>query len=399
MKVRVSRLVLWSAAGVGGALLIAAALWPQPVPVDVATVARGPLRVTIDEEGETRVCERFVVSAPVAGQVLRIELEPGDAVVARTTVVATFRPALPAPLDARTRAEAEARAKAARSAVERARATRDQLQTERDLAEADLRRARELDEARLLPKDRLDAAIAAARAKADAVRAAESAVRAAQHEVEVADAALLGAAETRQRPGATMQIRAPISGIVLRRLRESEAVVAAGEPLLEIGDRRGLEIVADLLSSDAVRVAPGQRVSIEGWGGGQALGGVVRRVEPSAFTKVSALGVEEQRVNVIIAFDDPAAASASLGDAYRVEVRIVMWEGASVSKVPVSSLFRIGDDWAVFAVVEGRAVQRVVTLGPRNSLEAEVKGGLADGDLVVVHPSDAVRDGVRVAPR
>jgi HlyD family secretion protein len=389
----------WTAAALACGGLLAAALWPEPVPVDVATVSRGPLRVTIDEEGETRVCERFVVSAPLAGQVLRIELEPGDIVTARRTVVATFRPSLPHPLDARARAEAERRANVARALLDRAHATRDQLLVERDLAAADLKRSRELDAANLLPKERLDAAVAAAGAKDDAVRAAESAVRAARHEVEAAEAALLGPADALKRPTTAIELRAPVSGVVLRRHRESEAVVGAGEPLLEIGDRGSLEVVADLLSSDAVRVEGGQRVSVEGWGGTQPLSGVVRRVEPAAFTKVSALGVEEQRVNVIIAFDDPAGAAAALGDAYRVEVHIVLWEQPDVLKVPVSSLLRADGGWAVFVIAGNRATLRSVAVGQRNDIEAEVLSGLAPGDVVVVHPTDAVQPGVSIVRR
>jgi HlyD family secretion protein len=396
---RPKRLLSWSVA----ALVVAALAWlglrPAPVPVEVAPITRGPLRVTIDEEGETRVSERFVVSAPVSGQVLRIDLEPGDPVVARQTVVATFRPALPNPLDARARAEAESRVKVARAALERAQAIRDQARTEQQLAEADLQRQQELNAARLLPVERLDAAVANAQARTEAARAAESAVRAAQFELEAAQAVLIGGAAAVQRPRTAVTIRAPAGGVVLRRLRESEAVVAAGEPLLEIGDLGNLEVVADLLSTDAVRVSSGQPVQITGWGGTQAIKGVVRRVEPSAFTKVSALGVEEQRVNVIVAFDDPGAASKVLGDGYRVEVQIVSWEQPDVVKVPIGALFRVDDDWAAFVVAGNRAAERRVTIGHRNAVEAEVVSGLDTGDVVVVHPSDRVMDGTRVTTR
>jgi HlyD family secretion protein len=383
-----------------GALIVIAlafALRPGSVPVDLAVVERGLLRVTIDEEGETRVRDRFVVSAPVAGRVLRIDLEPGDAVSAGKTVLASFQPGLPALLDARTRAEAEGRVNVARAALEEARAARDRAQTERDFAESDLKRQRELDRAGLVSAEKLEAAIADARAKADALRVAESAIRTAQRGLEVAQAALVvaGGAST----SSPILIRAPVTGVVLKRLRESESVVPAGEPLLEIGDPKNLEVVSDLLSTDAVRISTSNSVLIEGWGGEKTLKGKVRRIEPSGFTKISALGVEEQRVNVVIDFDDAAVGENTLGDGFRVEVRIVVWEKENVLKVPISGLFRLGENWAVYLVADGRAARRTLTLGQRNSLEAEVLSGLQPGDVVIVHPSDAVEEGVRVAPR
>jgi HlyD family secretion protein len=378
-------------------LALVFAFWPEPVPADFASVERGLLRVTIDEEGETRVRDRFVVSAPVAGQVLRINLEPGDPVVAHKTVLATFQPGVPALLDARTRAEAEGRVNVARAALEEARAARDRAQTERDFAESDLKRQRELDRAGLVSAEKLEAAVAEARAKADALRVAESAIRTAQRGLEVAQAALVvaGGAST----ASPMLIRAPVTGVVLRRLRESESVVPAGEPLLEIGDPKNLEIVSDLLSTDAVRISAGSLVLIEGWGGEKTLKGKVRRIEPAGFTKISALGVEEQRVNVVIDFDDAAAGQNVLGDGFRVEVRIVVWEKENVLKVPISALFRVGGEWAVYMVGNGRAARRTLTIGQRNSLEAEVLSGLQQADVVIVHPSDAVQEGVRVSAR
>ena len=194
-------------------------------------------------------------------------------------------------------------------------------------------------------------------------------------------------------------IRAPVTGVVLKRLRESESVVPAGEPLLEIGDPKNLEVVSDLLSTDAVRISTSNSVLIEGWGGDKTLKGKVRRIEPSGFTKISALGVEEQRVNVVIDFDDATVGENTLGDGFRVEVRIVIWEKENVLKVPISSLFRMGDDWAIYQVEDGRARRRTITIGQRNSLEAEVLSGIHDGARIIVHPSDAVDEGVRVAPR
>jgi HlyD family secretion protein len=377
------------------AALLAVALWPSAIPVDTARVARGPLRATIDEEGETRVRERFVVSAPVAGRVLRIELDPGDVVARGRTVVATFRPSDPTLLDVRSRAEAQAAAAAADAALGRARAERQRAEAAAQLARSELVRHRELFRERIVAAQALEARETEARAAEEAARAAEFAVRSAEHEREMARARLLASG----RGGGTITIRAPVDGVVLKRLRESEAVVGAGEPLLELGDPEALEIVSDLLSTDAVKVEQGQAVLIEQWGGDRSLRGRVRRVEPSGFMKVSALGVEEQRVNVIVDFDEPPEVRRSIGDGYRVEVRIVVWEAPDVLKLPTSSLFRSGPDWAAFALEGGRARLRTLEIGHRGGLEAELLSGLEAGTAVVVHPSDRVTDGARVAAR
>jgi HlyD family secretion protein len=383
-----------------GALIVIAlafALRPGSVPVDLAVVERGLLRVTIDEEGETRVRDRFVVSAPVAGRVLRIDLEPGDAVTAGKTVLASFQPGLPALLDARTRAEAEGRVNVARAALEEARAARDRAQTERDFAESDLKRQRELDRAGLVSAEKLEAAVADARAKADALRVAESAIRRAQRGLEVAQAALVvaGSAST----ASPILIRAPVTGVVLKRLRESESVVPAGEPLLEIGDPKNLEVVSDLLSTDAVRISTGNSVLIEGWGGEKTLKGKVRRIEPSGFTKISALGVEEQRVNAIVDLLTPAEQRTTLGDGFRVEAHIVLWEQPKVLKAPMSALFREGEAWVTYVVDGGRATKRTLRVGRQNGMEAEILDGLRPGDTVIIHPSDAVQERSRVTAR
>jgi HlyD family secretion protein len=378
------------------AAILAVALWPEAIEVDTARVVRAPLQVTIDEEGETRVHDRFVVSAPVAGRLQRIDLKPGDPVRRGKTVVARLTPAPPTLLDARARTELTA-------AVDSARATLGQAQAERARTEATLERARStlqrqerLAEAGAISTDDLESA-------RTEVRAAEQVHKAAQFAVTVAQAQLDAARARLQRPdGASraVDVVSPIDGVILRRFRESEAVVPAGEPLVEIGDPTAIEVVADLLSTDAVRVSAGDPVLIEQWGGGHALAGRVERVEPSGFMKVSALGVEEQRVNVIVDFADPATASRVLGDGYRVEVRIVEAEVDNALTVPIGSLFRRGDAWAVF-VVDGDGRVRVleVTLGRRNSAIAEVTGGLREGQRVVLHPPDTLVDGTRVIER
>lgn len=452
MKKPGRRQVTWTLVLLGLVALVVWALMPKPVEVDLATVDRGPLAVTVEEEGETRVRDRFVVSSPVAGRVLRIDLEPGDRVEAGQTV-AVMEPAGPALLDVRSRAEAQAGAEAARAAQEGAEAELEQAEAARDLALSELRRTRRLAEEDIVSQERLEQAETEARQAGDAVRAARAAVATARQELAAARARLApaGGGAAGDEP---VTVESPVAGLVLRRLRESEAVVPAGEALLEVADPGDLEIVTDLLSRDAVRVDVGDPVRIEQWGGEEVLHGVVSRVEPAGFTKISALGVEEQRVNVVIDFADPQTAFAELGDAYRVELGIVVWQADDVLRVPTSALFRrppgmeeeaavveggetasgdagagptgaeaaeaegddaeevfraapaedapgprSGEPRAVFVLENGRAVLRPVTVGRRTALQAQVLAGLQPGDQVVVYPSDILTDGTQVVRR
>ncbi len=394
------RRLIWGGVGLFLLVLLGVALRPKPLAADFQDVVRGALRVTLVEEGETRVRDRFIVSAPVAGRVLRIELDPGQSVVAGETVLAMFEPGEPSLLDVRSRSEAEARVRAGRAALGGAEAERERARAELDLAQSELRRNRGLAEQGIVSEEQLDAKDSAVRTRTEALQAAEFAVRNAEHELEVARAGLLQPTDVTGRRGAdAIAIRSPVDGVVLRVLRESEAILPAGEPLMEVADPLDLEIVADYLSTDAVKIRTGQPVLIEGWGGEQPIRGRVERVEPSGFTKISALGVEEQRVNVIIDVEDPVDAWSALGDAFRVEVGVIIWEREDVRKVPTSSLFRDENEWAVFAVRDGRAVLQRVEIGRRNGREAEVLSGLDDGEQVIVHPSDAVGDGVSVTSR
>lgn len=400
MRIRPGKLFLWSA----GAVLLALIAWsfrPQPIPVDFATVQRGNLRVTIDEEGITRVRERYVVSAPVAGRLQRIELEPGDPVAPRT-MLATFLPATPSLLDPRTRAETEARMKAAQAARDHARVGLQRARDELSFSQSELSRQRRLAKMDAITEERLAAFELDARNKEAAVKAAELALQGAEHELTAARAVLQQVTSPSPAPHSTagaLMLRSPIAGVVLRVHQESEALVPAGAPLIEVGDPNQLEIVADLLSTDAVRLQPGFAVLIGGWGGSTSLRGRVRLVEPSGFTKISALGVEEQRVNVLIDFEAPTADARNLGDGYRVEVGVIVWERDGVLKMPTSALFRVGDDWAVFAVRDGRAAQTTVQIGERNAIEAELLSGLSEGNQLIVHPGDTVEDGVSVVQR
>lgn len=393
---RPARRWLWLVVALVAAALVLVALRPTKVEVDLATVERGTLLVTLDEEGETRVRERYVISAPVSGQVLRIEIEPGDSVVAGETALVSFQPAPPSLLDARTQAETRARVEAAEADVGSARAQRERARAELEYAESELRRISRLAESGIVSDEALDSVRLAGNTGKEALNAAEFAVATSEHNLKQARAALSQNFGSR---GAPITIRSPVGGVVLRRLRESAAVVPAGEPLIEVADPAQLEIVSDFLSEDAVRIKSGADVLIERWGGDQPLRGRVRRVEPSGFTKVSALGVEEQRVNVIIDFEDAREAWAALGDGFRVETRVVVWEGTDVLQVPTSGLFRHDSGWAVFVATGDRARLTPVEIGWRNGTAAQVLSGLEGGQRIILHPSDSVHDDVAVAER
>lgn len=375
--------------------IVVMAVWPESTEVDVASVARGPLQVTIDEDGETRVRQRFVVSAPVSGRLQRIELEPGDRVVRGKTVLARLTPAASPLLDPRTRGELTAAVEAARAAVGQAEAERERAAAALTRARTTWRRREDLAQAGAIARDDLDAAQTAVKSAEEAQRAAEFTVTRTEYELQLARARL----QAPTAGGRPVDVIAPVDGVVLRRLRESESIVPPGEPLLEIGDPERIEIVADLLSTDAVRVPQGAPVLVEHWGGPEPLTGTVRRVEPSGFMKVSALGVEEQRVNVVIDVVDVPEMARRLGDGYRVEIRVIVWESADVVKVPVGTLFRRGEDWAVFVVDNGIARVQPVTIGQRNDIEAEITGGVSPGQMLVLHPPDTLTDGARVTIR
>ncbi|MHC5113721.1 MAG: efflux RND transporter periplasmic adaptor subunit [Planctomycetota bacterium] len=391
-----------------GLLILAAlvvAFLPEPVPVDLVTVTEGPLRVTVDEEGMTRIRERYVVSAPLAGRLRRIVLDPGDPVETDATELAVIEPTDPALLDARARAEAEARVRAAEAAVSQAEAKLAEERSSFDFAENDLAKIRDAyDRGASSPRE-LDEKGVLHRNAMESHRAARFAADVSRYELDLARSALLytnppaSTGSPDIDPRARFPILAPISGRVLRVFQESVAVVTPGTPLLEVGDPTDLELVIDVLSSDAVRIRPGAEVIIEHWGGDEPLSGRVRLVEPSAFTKTSALGVEEQRVNVIADFESPIDERSSLGDGYRVEGRIVIWDADEVVRVPTSALFRSGEAWAVYVVEADRAHLREIEVGRQNGLAAEVRSGLAGDEQVIAHPSDRVTHGAKVVER
>jgi HlyD family secretion protein len=374
---------------------------PQPVSVDLATVVRGPLQVSVSDDGETRVRDMFVVSAPLAGHLRRIELEAGDRVIAGETIVARIEPSDPSLLDRRSEAEVRAGIRASEAARVHAAAELRRAQAERDFAVTELKRYEGLAASRTISQNDLESARRRARTAEAAVDEAVAGLRVSESELEQAKARLMAPGKSAD-PRADcdcVTVRSPVSGNVLQVLAESEGIVTSGTPLLEIGDPGKLEVVTDLLSTEAVKVRTGQRALIEGWGGDNALEGVVRRVEPYGFTKVSALGVEEQRVKVIIDITEPAERWRHLGHGYRVEPRIILWESNDVLKVPLSSLFRQGGEWAVFVSRDGRAQLQTLAIGNMNGFDAEVLKGVAAGAAVVVHPSDRVSDGARIEQR
>jgi HlyD family secretion protein len=379
------------------------AFWPEPVPVDLAPVSSGPMMVTIEEEGQTRVRDVYEVSAPLSGRIDRINVKPGDIVIAGETVLAMMQEAEPAFLDLRSRRRAEAAVEAAQAAYTLAEADRRRVLAELDFARSEWERAVVLAERGTISGASLDRAELALKSKEAASGTAEASVAMRLSELDTARAELIDPASSGfdQPGGATccVEVFAPVNGRVLRLLRESAGVVTSGVPLVEIGDPGDLEIVVDLLSGDAVRVAVEADVMIEDWGGEGALSGVVTRVEPYGFTKVSALGIEEQRVNVVIDLTDPPALWQGLGHGFRVQVRIIEWQSDTVARIPASALFRRGGDWAVFAAIDGKASLRKVSLGHINSDQAEILGGVDENEYVVMHPSDKVTDGARIVQR
>lgn len=369
--------------------------WPHPVIVDTAEVVRAPLTVTFAEEGRTRLRDRYLVSAPLDGVVERIVLEPGDAVKAGHPV-ATLRPANAALLDPATRSAAEALWRAAGDELDAATAGAAAASALRDRLEAARRRTDTLAEQQLVSSDQRDEVRAQATAAEANLRIAQARARAARIQRDTARSALDLQGKASRGDGNRLRLPAPIDGRVIRRFVESEGFVRAGQSLLELGDPRALEVVVEALTEDAMRIGPGTRVDLLRWGGDAPLRGRVHTIEPGGFTKVSALGVEEQRVLVVVALDDGGQGRPALGDGFRVEARFHVWGADEVLTVPVAALFRDGTHWAVYAIGNTRARLRHVRIGHIGEDQAEVRGGLAAGSRVVLYPGDSLRDGMRV---
>jgi HlyD family secretion protein len=380
-------------------LAIGYGFMPKPLTVETAVVKTGSLNVTIEEEGKTRVVNRFIVSAPVAGFARRIKLDVGNA-VNKGQVITELEPLRSTVLDPRSRAEAEARVAAAEASLQ---ATKENALAARASAEfsgKELERVRILFKDELVTQEKLDEAETKTRRNDAALRSSEFAVDVARFEMEAAYTALKysAAGETDQNTERVV-IKAPVSGNVLKLNRKSEGVIREGEALIEIGNPRELEIEVDVLSADAVKIKPGTPVLFERWGGDHPLKGIVRIVEPAGFTKLSALGVEEQRVLVISDIISPGEEWAQLGDGYRVEASFILWESSNVLQVPASTLFRYNSGWAVFVAKNKRAELREVEIGYRNGLNAEIMSGLDEGETVITHPDSSVKDGIRLRLR
>lgn len=388
--------VLWLIAAFLLASAIAYGFYPRAVQVDVVSVEKGIIEATVNDDGETRIREKYLVSAPVTGKLLRLRLHPGDRVVHGKTVLATIEPTDPSLLDARAKAESQARLKATEAAVQQADQAVARWREALELAEHDHKRAAELYERKAISRAEFDQADHHLRMTAADARAAEFAKQVSTYEYEQAQSALdFTMGKERQPEGTPYDIYSPIDGQVLRVFHEDSSVVAAGKNLLEIGDVRDLELVIDVLSTDAVRVTPGCKVYIEHWGGHQSLEGRVRLVEPAAFLKISALGVEEKRVNVIADFVTPE--QATLGDGFRIEARIVVGSTSEDElHVPNGVLFRSGESWRSYRVERGRARLITVKAGISNGQRTQVLSGLDLGDRLILYPTDKVRDGVRV---
>jgi HlyD family secretion protein len=392
---------------------------PKPVSVETTTVATGPMRVTVSGEGKTRVQDKYVVLAPVHGNLARIELHAGD-VVEEGTVLATIEPIAPPLLDPLQRRELEARASASAAAARQAVASVGRAENNARFAARDLERVRALFGQGTLSQTDLDTAELAAKQATKEAESARFGARVARHEREMAEVAVQRSAlvaSEGERPGRppaaakpkgkgaataeggraeVLQIRAPVAGKVLRILRNSEGVVQPGEPLLEVADLAALEIVLDVLTTDAVRITAGDDVELLRWGGEGPLHGRVRLVEPAAYTRVSALGVEEQRVNVIIDILEPVQQRPKLGDGFALDVEVVVWKREQALVLPLSVLFRDAQGWSCYVVENGFAKPRRVEIGERNDFEVEVLGGVSEGEVVILHPGDRVQDGTMV---
>ena len=372
---------------------LVAGLWPKPLSVEIAGVNRGPLTVSVLEEGKTRIRHRYVISPPIAGFLTRIDLRPGAHIERGKTVLATIEPEMSGFLDARTLAETDARLKSAHATQQQRQAQVDEAVAALDLATKDLGRMDSLHRTGAVAPQDWDAAQNRVQMRERELHAAQFGLQVADFDVDQAKAALTQAKSPKADNSQPLVLVAPVDGYVLNVYEENARVVTAGQQLMEVGDPQDLEAEIELLTSDAVAVRPGAPAFIEHWGGSKPLRAQVSLVEPGAYTKVSALGVEEQRVKVRVEFLESPPAGLELGDRYRVEARIVVWQNDNVLQIPTAALFRRGNDWMTFVVQGGKARLQKVDIGHNSGTAAEVLAGLSAGDKVIVHPSDAVRDG------
>jgi HlyD family secretion protein len=372
---------------------------PKPVPVETFEVKRGYMSVTIEEEGKTRVVNRFMVSAPVAGFALRIDLDVGDE-ISKGEAIIELEPLRSNVLDPRSRAEAKARVAAAEAALNSAKENARAAKASADFAKKELERIRQLFKEELVAQENLDEAETETLRTEAVLNSSRFAVELAKYEMEAALTALkYSAAQEQNKYAEKVVIKAPINGRILKINHESEGVVREGQALIEIGDSRALEVEVDVLSADAVKIKPGTRVLFERWGGDEPLEGKVRIIEPAGFTKISALGVEEQRVLVISDITSRPEKWETLGDGYRVEASFIIWDDDNILQIPASALFRYENGWAAFVFENRKAKLHEVQIGYRNGLSAQVTSGLKEGEIVITHPDSSIEDGTRVRLR
>ena len=401
MSIKLSRVIFWL---IAAALLLFGLYYTfreQAYFVDVASVEVGSLQVSIAEEGETRVRDIFELSSPLMGRVLRLEVEAGDDVIAAETIVAKIEPSDPAFLDIRSEEEARAGVKAAEALLTLAKAQLNEAESELEFAFSEMERSQRLVDRRLVSLRDLDQAKKNYKTKSSYLQTALASIKARESELAQAKARLVTPIDIQgsNEKCKCLSIFSPTTGKILRVLHESEGIIEPGDVLVEIGDISDLEIVVDFLSIDAVRIQPGQRVMIDEWGGDSYLNGVVKNVEPFGYTKVSSLGIEEQRVDVIIDLIDPEEQWTSLGHGYQVEARVILWQDDNILKLPITSLFRENTDWSVFVVEDGRAILKKVQLGKKNAFEAQVLSGLKKDEQVILHPSNQIKNGVLIDRR
>lgn len=404
--------IRWLIGSITGLATIGLALLlfrPEPIPIEVGKVTRGSITVTVNEDGRTRIKDKYIVSSPVGGRLRRLIHREGDPVSCSQTILASIEPGDPSLLDARAFAEATARVSAAQAAIERAQTRLEQAIVETDRAEKDYQRGQNLVASSSLSQKELDALQAAYYTSLHSRRSADFERDIARYELQMAEAALLHVRQdqTSDAPPTAIDhfnVLAPIDGVILRVFQESATIVTPGTPIVEVGDPRDLEVIVDVRSEDATKIIPGATVFLEQWGGDSSLSGIVSRIEPSAFEKISALGIEEQRVNVIIDFENEIHQTTNLGDGYRVEARVVVWQAEETLRIPVGALFRHQNQWAAYryrqgSYQQGRAELVTLQLGPRDDQFAQVLDGLSESDQVILHPSDKISDQSRVLVR
>lgn len=375
------------------------ALREQPISVDIAQVDIGPMRVTVDEEGVTRVRDVYTVSSPISGHLDRTKLDEGEAVIANQTIIASIHPPDPPFLDERTKAELVATMEAANSAFALAKVEREHAQTALEQAESDYRRALELSKTNVISESKLERAYSDMKLHKAQVESREAVIQLRKAEVVSAKARLRQPSDVTANPPAEdccIHLFSPVDGVVLKVLTRSEQAVVQGTPITEIGDPQNMEIVVDLLSSDAPKLKIGSRVEISDWGGDDPLEARIKRIDPAAYTKVSSLGIEEQRVDVVL---DPLTVPKALGHGYRVLAKLEVWSADTVLQVPIAALFRANGDWAVFVVENGRAKLQQLAIGHINNRMAEVFDGISSGQNVILYPSDLLENGSRVEMR